>query len=156
MGENKGNNVSWSRRNPFNNDNVTHMIIIEGVQNNDPKLMIKNQKLTHLQSDQQGLLRVTKEGTVDLLTDEAEKVKFRLTDGVDVARNGAIYFTDASYKYNLGEYILDHMEGRPHGRLMSFDPQTNLTQVLLHDLYFANGVALSPHHDFLVFCETPL
>eukprot|EP00268_Persea_americana_P036798 TRINITY_DN3632_c0_g1_i1.p1 TRINITY_DN3632_c0_g1~~TRINITY_DN3632_c0_g1_i1.p1 ORF type:complete len:411 (-),score=71.43 TRINITY_DN3632_c0_g1_i1:419-1585(-) len=103
-----------------------------------------------------GLLRVTREGAVDLLTDEADQVKFRLTDGVDVARNGMIYFTDASYKYNLGEYMLDHLEGRPHGRLMSFDPQTNLTQVLLHDLHFANGLALSPYHDFLVFCETPL
>ena len=95
-------------------------------------------------------------GAVDLLTDEADQVKFRLTDGVDVASNGMIYFTDASYKYNAEEARLDILECQPHGRLMSFDPQTNLTQVLLHDLYFANGVALSPHHDFLVFCETPL
>ncbi|XXG87447.1 hypothetical protein AAC387_Pa11g2132 [Persea americana] len=102
-----------------------------------------------------GLLRVTR-GAVDLLTDEADQVKFRLTDGVDVASNGMIYFTDASYKYNAEEARLDILECQPHGRLMSFDPQTNLTQVLLHDLYFANGVALSPHHDFLVFCETPL
>ncbi|KAI3890621.1 hypothetical protein MKW92_036592 [Papaver armeniacum] len=43
-----------------------------------------------------GLMKVTKEGKVELLTDEAEGLKFRLTDGVDVADDGVIYFTDAS------------------------------------------------------------
>ena len=32
-----------------------------------------------------GLLRVTREGKIELLTDEVDSVKFRLTDGVDVA-----------------------------------------------------------------------
>ena len=93
---------------------------------------------------------------VHLLTDEAEGLKFRLTDGVDVASDGMIYFTDASYKYNLHNHILDIFEGRPHGRLMSFDPSTNHTDVLLRDLYFANGLALSPDQQSLIFCETVL
>ncbi|XP_058090688.1 protein STRICTOSIDINE SYNTHASE-LIKE 5-like [Magnolia sinica] len=103
-----------------------------------------------------GLLRVTTEGTVELLTNEAEGLKFHLTDGVDVASDGMIYFTDASHKYSLDVHMMDIMEGRPYGRLMSFDPSTKKTQVLVRGLYFANGVALSPQHDFLVFCETVL
>ncbi|OVA03005.1 Strictosidine synthase [Macleaya cordata] len=103
-----------------------------------------------------GLMKVTREGEVQLLTDEADGLKFRLTDGVDVAEDGVIYFTDASYKYNLTEHLLDILEGRPYGRLMSFDPATNTTQVLVRDLYFANGVTLSPQNDFLIFCETLL
>ncbi|KAL5713852.1 yls2-like [Ranunculus cassubicifolius] len=101
-----------------------------------------------------GLMKVTKERTISLLTDEAQGLKFKLTDGVDVARNGIIYFTDASYKYNLHQHVLDVLEGRPYGRLLSFDPSTNQTQVLIRDLYFANGVALSPKQDFLVYCES--
>ncbi|KAI3987376.1 hypothetical protein MKX01_032495 [Papaver californicum] len=101
-----------------------------------------------------GLMKVTKQGKVILLTDEAEGLKFRLTDGVDVAGDGFIYFTDASSKYSLDDHMMDLLEGRPYGRLMSFD--ANSTKVLARDLYFANGVALSPENDFVVFCETPL
>ncbi|XP_068646384.1 protein STRICTOSIDINE SYNTHASE-LIKE 5-like [Aristolochia californica] len=103
-----------------------------------------------------GLLRVTQERNVELLTNEANGLPFRLTDEVDIAKNGVIYFTDASYKYSLDEYILDTFGGRPHGRLMSFDPSTNQTRVLVRDLYFANGVQVSPTQDFVLFCETSL
>ncbi|XP_077246812.1 protein STRICTOSIDINE SYNTHASE-LIKE 6-like isoform X2 [Tasmannia lanceolata] len=103
-----------------------------------------------------GLLRVSKEGVVEVLTKEADGVRFGLPNAVDVAGDGVIYFTDATYKYNLKNLRLDFLEGRPHGRLLSFDPSTNETRVLVGDLYFANGVALSPQQDFLVFCETPM
>ncbi|XP_020688018.1 protein STRICTOSIDINE SYNTHASE-LIKE 7-like [Dendrobium catenatum] len=104
----------------------------------------------------QGLLKVNKDGEVNVLTDEAEGKKFKLTDGVDVSSKGIIYFTDASYKYSLDMHLLDSLEGRPYGRLLSFDPSSNQTTVLLRDLYFANGVSLSPDQQSLIFCETPL
>ncbi|KAE8776751.1 protein STRICTOSIDINE SYNTHASE-LIKE 6 [Hordeum vulgare] len=101
-----------------------------------------------------GLLKVRPDKTVQLLTDAAEGLKFALTDGVDIAADGTIYFTDASYKYSLAKYMLDVLEARPHGRLMSFDPSTHRTTVLARDLYFANGVAVAPDQDSLIFCET--
>ncbi|XP_068646533.1 protein STRICTOSIDINE SYNTHASE-LIKE 5-like [Aristolochia californica] len=103
-----------------------------------------------------GLLRVTQERKVELLTNEANGLPFRLTDGVHIAKNGVIYFTDASYKYSLEEDVLDVFGGRPHGRLLSFDPSTNQTRVLVRDLYFANGVQVSPTQDFVIFCESSL
>lgn len=103
-----------------------------------------------------GLLKVSEDGEITLLTDEAEGVKFKLTDAVVVAKNGMIYFTDASHKYSFHEFIWDILEGRPHGRLLSYDPSTKQTKVLVRDLYFANGVALSPDEEFVIFCETPL
>ena len=90
----------------------------------------------------------------ELLTDEAEGVKFKLTDCVDVAKDGMIYFTDAANIYSLKDFILDVSDGRPHGRLLSYDPTTKETKVLLHDLYFANGVAVSPNQNYVIFCET--
>ncbi|KAG2550792.1 hypothetical protein PVAP13_9KG317900 [Panicum virgatum] len=101
-----------------------------------------------------GLLKVTPERKVELLTDTAEGLKFKLTDGVDVAAYGTIYFTDASYKYNLDSHMTDILEARPHGRLMSFDPATGRTAVLARGLYFANGVAVSPDQASLIYCET--
>ncbi|KAK4368196.1 hypothetical protein RND71_011988 [Anisodus tanguticus] len=102
------------------------------------------------------LLNVTSEGEIKVLTEEAEGLKFKLADAVDVAEDGMIYFSDASYKYNFKEYIYDFLEGRPYGRLLSYDPSTKQTKMLLSDLYFANGVAVSPDQNSVIFCETPL
>lgn len=101
-----------------------------------------------------GLLNVSKDGTIELLTDEAEGLKFKLTDAVDVTLDGILYFTDASYKYALHEFSSDFLEGRPYGRFLSYDPSTKQTKVLLHDLYFPNGVAVSPDQHSVIFCET--
>lgn len=91
---------------------------------------------------------------MELLTDEAEGVKIKFADAVDVAKDGMIYFTDASYKYSYNDFIWDVLEGKPHGRLLSYDPTTKETKVLVSDLYFANGVAVSPDQSFVIFCET--
>ncbi|XP_062201009.1 protein STRICTOSIDINE SYNTHASE-LIKE 5-like isoform X2 [Phragmites australis] len=103
-----------------------------------------------------GLLKVSPDRTVELLTNAAEGLKLALTDGVDVAADGTIYFTDASYKYNLHNHMTDILEARPHGRLMRFDPATGRTAVLARDLYLANGVAISPDQSSLIYCETPI
>ncbi|KAL6274179.1 hypothetical protein ACE6H2_024871 [Prunus campanulata] len=102
-----------------------------------------------------GLLNITSEGEVKLLTDEAGGVKFKIPNSVDVATDGMVYFTDSSYKYNLTDALLDIWEGEPHGRFMSYDPTTKETKVLVDDLYFANGVVVSPDQSHVIFCETP-
>ncbi|KAJ6413376.1 hypothetical protein OIU84_006218 [Salix udensis] len=103
-----------------------------------------------------GLLKISGEGEVELLADEAEGVKFKLTDAVDIAEDGIIYFTDASYKYSVHEFLWDVLEGKPYGRAMSYDPVTKEIKVLAHDLYFANGIAVSPDQQYVVFCETTM
>lgn len=99
-------------------------------------------------------MSVSEEGVVELLSDEAEGLKFKLTDGVDVAKDGMIYFTDASHKYSLKDHMWDLLEGNPNGRFMSYDPSSKQTKVLVRDLYFANGVAVSPDQSSVIFCET--
>nr|XP_043634494.1 protein STRICTOSIDINE SYNTHASE-LIKE 5-like [Erigeron canadensis] len=103
-----------------------------------------------------GLLKITEDGEIEALTTEAEGVKFATTDAVTVAKNGILYFTDASWKYDLQNCVLDILEGRPYGRLMSYDPSTKQTKVLVRDVYFANGVEISPDQDFVIYCETPM
>ncbi|XP_010426700.1 PREDICTED: protein STRICTOSIDINE SYNTHASE-LIKE 7 [Camelina sativa] len=104
-----------------------------------------------------GLLNISGDGKkTELLTDEAEGLRFNLTDAVVVADNGVLYFTDASSKYNLHQLNLEMFEMRPYGRLLSYDPTTRVTRVLLRDLYFANGITISPDQTHVIYCETPL
>ncbi|KAL4577757.1 hypothetical protein LXL04_013870 [Taraxacum kok-saghyz] len=103
-----------------------------------------------------GLLKISQDGEIEVLADEAEGVKFGTTDAVSVAKNGILYFTDASSKYDLHKFALDIFEGRPYGRFMSYDPSTKQTKVIARDLYYANGVEISPNEDFVIFCETPM
>ncbi|KAL5063595.1 hypothetical protein RYX36_025332 [Vicia faba] len=101
-----------------------------------------------------GLLRITREMKIELLVNEVEGLKFKLTDGVDVAHDGTIYFTDASHKYSVKDSLLDILEGKPNGRFLSYNPSTKETTLLLRDLYFPNGVVVSPDQHSVVFCET--
>ncbi|KFX67781.1 gluconolactonase [Pseudomonas taeanensis MS-3] len=101
-----------------------------------------------------GLLSITPQGQITVLTTEAEGVPFRFTDDLDIASDGTIYFSDASQRFEQPDYLLDLLEARPWGRLLSYDPATGVTKVLLKDLYFANGVALSANEDFVLVNET--
>ncbi|TGN07225.1 SMP-30/gluconolactonase/LRE family protein [Leptospira ilyithenensis] len=100
-----------------------------------------------------GLLSLGKNGQLTVLSFEFEGVPFRFTDDVDIAKDGKIYFTDASV-YEQKEYLLDLLESRPYGRLFVYDPKTKQTKLLLDGMYFANGVALSKNEDFILINET--
>jgi sugar lactone lactonase YvrE len=101
-----------------------------------------------------GLLSITPDGSITVLSTEQGGVPFRLTDDVDIAADGTIYFSDASYKFSGAEYMADLMEHRPNGRLLAYDPSSNTTQLVLDKLYFANGVAVSPDQSFVLVAET--
>ncbi|MBM7059509.1 SMP-30/gluconolactonase/LRE family protein [Pseudomonas sp. UL073] len=100
-----------------------------------------------------GLLRIDPQGNISVLSHEADGVPFRFTDDLDIARDGRIYFSDAS-TFEQPDYLLDLLEARPHGRLLRYDPATGKTETLLKDLYFGNGVALSANEDFVLINET--
>jgi sugar lactone lactonase YvrE len=101
-----------------------------------------------------GLLSVSPEGEVTTLVDTVDGVRLGFTDDVAVAADGTIYFTDASDKFGFGDHMLDLLEGRAHGRLIKYDPQTRTATTLVKDLHFANGVALSRDESFVAVNET--
>ena len=101
-----------------------------------------------------GLLAVNPGGEVKALTTAADGVPFACTNDLDVAADGTIYFSDASSKYPLTKFTLDLLEHQPNGRLLAFDPKTKSTRTILSDLYFANGVAVSPDQSFLLVVDT--
>jgi sugar lactone lactonase YvrE len=101
-----------------------------------------------------GLLSINPAGDIKVLATSAEGVPFKFTNALDISEDGTIYFTDASSKYGQNEYLYDLLESRPHGRFMAYNPATGKTEVILKNLYFANGVALSQREDFVLINET--
>lgn len=101
-----------------------------------------------------GLLSVNPQGEITLLTDNCDGRPFGFTDDVDIAADGTIYFSDASWKFGQEQYVEDLLEHRPNGRLLRYLPPTGETQLVLDNLYFANGVAVSRDQRFVLVVET--
>ncbi len=81
-------------------------------------------------------------------------VPFRLADDVDVGTDGTVYFSDASFRFGVGQAREDVMEHGGAGRLLAWRPATGTTELLLSGLQFANGVALSGDGSYLLVNET--
>ena len=101
-----------------------------------------------------GLLSVNKAGEIKLLADEADGVKFSCLNDLDIGADGTIYFTEASKKFPMSQFTNDLLEHQPNGRLLALDPQSRRPRTLLRDIYFANGVAVSPDQTFVLVAET--
>jgi sugar lactone lactonase YvrE len=101
-----------------------------------------------------GLLSVAPDGSITVLSTQADGVTFRCANDLDRAADGTIYFTDASSKFPLATFTLDILEHQGNGRLLAYDPKTKTTRVVLGNLCFANGVAVSPDQSFLLVVET--
>jgi len=101
-----------------------------------------------------GLLSVSRGGSVNILTTQADGMPFRFTNDLDVAADGTIYFTDASSKFALSNFTADILEHGPNGRLLAYDPKSGASRTVLRDLFFANGVAVAPDQSFVLVVET--
>lgn len=77
----------------------------------------------------------------------------KLFNDVAVDKEGNIYWTDSTSDFLLQDLVYTAF-ANPSGRLFKYDRVKNVNKVLLDNLYFANGVALSPEEDFLVVAET--
>jgi sugar lactone lactonase YvrE len=54
-----------------------------------------------------GLLSISKDGTLTVLSTAADGIAFKCANDLDVTANGIIYFTDASHKFPLTNYKAD-------------------------------------------------
>ncbi|KAG6547583.1 hypothetical protein Mapa_011032 [Marchantia paleacea] len=90
--------------------------------------------------------------SIGLKDDEGTMINF--ADGVSIAGDGSVYFTDASTRFKWPNYTLDLLESRPNGRFLKYDPATKVISVVKRDLWFPNGVAVSRDGEFAVIAET--
>src|SRR5271166_3840186 len=109
-----------------------------------------------------GLVRVDQQRKVELLSDQTQRSLFsvqddttiRMADDVDIAPDGVIYFSDATKRYDIENWGLDLLEGRPNGRLLSYDPKTRKTRTICDNLVFPNGVCLTHDGEHLLVAST--
>ena len=108
-----------------------------------------------------GLLSISPAREVRVLTDKVNGDPIRYADAVVVAKNGKMYFSDASTRFAPKDWggtfeasILDILEQSATGRILEFDPATQTTRVLANGLSFANGVALNQSETSLFVNET--
>jgi sugar lactone lactonase YvrE len=108
-----------------------------------------------------GLLSIASDKAITVLADKVDGDPIRYADAVAVAKNGCIYFSDASMRFAPKDWggtfeasVLDILEQSATGRILEYDPQSKTTRVVAHGLSFANGVALSKDEQTLFVAET--
>ena len=100
-----------------------------------------------------GLLRLRPDGTLVELATTAAGTPINVCNNATVARDGTVYFTDSSSRYPLWAWKRDLLEHRPNGRLLAWRPG-GAVDVIATELYFPNGVALTPDESAVMLVET--
>lgn len=84
-----------------------------------------------------GLLIVNAKGELKTLVNQVENTPVIYADDVDIAKNGKVYFTDATTKFaakdhggTLSASLLEILEHKGNGRLIEYDPLTASSKVL--------------------------
>ncbi|MFY8043960.1 MAG: SMP-30/gluconolactonase/LRE family protein, partial [Rhodoferax sp.] len=108
-----------------------------------------------------GLLAISPDRKVTVLTDAVNGDPIRYADGVVVAKDGKMYLSDASMRFPPKEWggtfeasVLDILEQAATGRIVEYDPANKVTRVVAKGLSFANGVAISQDGKHLFVNET--
>ncbi|KAG4948051.1 hypothetical protein JHK82_041226 [Glycine max] len=93
-------------------------------------------------------------GLATSLATHVEGKPILFANDLDIHKNGSIFFTDTSKRYNRVAHFFILLEGEATGRLLRYDPPTKTTHVVLDGLVFPNGVQFSKDHSFLLYTET--
>jgi len=108
-----------------------------------------------------GLQRIDRSGSVSTLLEQVDGQALTYANNLAIGPDGTIYFSDSSRKFGArsssGTYeasLLDLMEHGGHGRVFAFNPLTGSVKLLLENLNFANGIAVSEDGSFLLVSET--
>jgi sugar lactone lactonase YvrE len=101
-----------------------------------------------------GLLAITPNRQIVVVRKDYQGMPLRFVDDLDIAKDGTIYFSDASQRFGIDDYSLDIYEGQSTGRLFAFSPTSGRFEEKMNGLAFANGVALGPDEEYVLVNET--
>jgi sugar lactone lactonase YvrE len=108
-----------------------------------------------------GLLSISPDKNITLLTDKINGAPILYADAVVVAKSGKMYLSDASARFAPKDWggtfeasVLDILEQSSTGRILEYDPAKKTTRVFAKGFSFANGVALSQDEQTLFVNET--
>ena len=101
----------------------------------------------------QGLVAVSPDGSTEVVLSRFQNGDLHFLDDVDIAADGTVYVSEATSRFPYANWKLDVMENRGSGRLIRMEPDGSV-DVLMHDLHFANGVAVATDESFVLVVET--
>ncbi|MEM7371178.1 MAG: SMP-30/gluconolactonase/LRE family protein [Bacteroidota bacterium] len=108
-------------------------------------------------SHREGLIQIHPDKSVTVLATQDEFGRpFLIPNGLDIASDGRIYFSNTShesaYHIQYGRQLI--LEHKPQGGLHRYDPHTGEIHTLIDGTYFGNGVVLSQDEEYLLMTET--
>ncbi|SMH30822.1 ABC transporter permease [Mesorhizobium australicum] len=111
-----------------------------------------------------GLYKITPDPAREVvkLTDETNRsrlsviddTRLRLADDLDIAPDGRIFFSEATVRYEVYEWMVDALEARGNGRIICYDPRDNSTKTVVSNLQLPNGICVERNGQSLLFAET--
>ncbi|KAG2385429.1 hypothetical protein C9374_003244 [Naegleria lovaniensis] len=103
-----------------------------------------------------GILRISfnNPSQVQVLVNSYQGVPIKMVNSVVVMPDGkTIYFTDSSLAFSRMQFVSIVLANSADSRLFKFHVETGELQLVISDLRFGNGIALSSDHSFLVINE---
>lgn len=109
-----------------------------------------------------GLYQVSRDREVTKLSDETNRSllsviddsRLRLADDLDIAPDGCVYFSEATIRYDMHDWIVDALEGRGNGRIIRYDPRDGSSRTIIRNLQFPNGICMAMDGESFLFAET--
>lgn len=100
-----------------------------------------------------GLVAIGVDGKVSYLVDSVGGEPATFADNLEVGPDGVVWFSLPTREHTLEEVELDVWDSRPSGRLVRYDPATGQAEVVLDNLFYANGVAVAADGSFVLVNE---
>ena len=111
-----------------------------------------------------GLYKITPDPAREVikLSDETNRTllsivddsRLRLADDLDIAPDGRVFFSEATIRYEMYDWMVDALEGRGNGRIICYDPKDGSSRTVLPKLQLPNGICVEPGGQSLLFAET--
>ncbi|MBM7063192.1 SMP-30/gluconolactonase/LRE family protein [Pseudomonas sp. UL073] len=97
--------------------------------------------------------RITPQGQAEVVVQSSAQQRFTFLNDVFLARDGRLFFSEASSRWGLADNKLALLEHGGDGKVFVRHPDGRIEQ-LLDGLEFANGVVLAPDESYLLVAET--
>jgi ribose transport system permease protein len=109
-----------------------------------------------------GVYSINPDGESTRLTDQTNRSlmsviddsRMRLADDLDVAPDGRIFFSEATIRFDMSDWMVDALEARGNGRIICHDPSSGRTRTVISNLRFPNGICMCRDGESFLFAET--
>ncbi|EMO45917.1 SMP-30/gluconolactonase/LRE family protein [Leptospira santarosai] len=101
-----------------------------------------------------GIVEIRKDGSQRILISKLpDGSPLRFPHGIDVTKNGKIYFTVSSRSHSFQESFLEELSSKSDGMILTADKNSGSLVILNESLFYPTGIAVSSNEQFLLVSE---